>query len=115
MSRDADEVLVGGQQRQLVAQAELRQDRVDGSNLEPGPPAPIAQLRRFDVVLAIRRQQWKRCEAFDDLLACTRSGEPLQEILQHQARRHDSLTAFKSSLEHVDLGRRLDCVAPKRK
>lgn len=68
-----NEVLVCGQQRQTVSNAELREKRVYRSHLDAGSAATIAEISSLDVVLAIGRKQWKRTESIDDLCSITRA------------------------------------------
>ena len=68
------EVLVGGQQRERVANAELREQRIDGADLDTGTAAAIARLGRVDVVLAVGRVKGPGAEPVDDVLPCARPG-----------------------------------------
>jgi hypothetical protein len=76
-----DEVLVCSQQRQIVSDAELRKNRIDGSYLDAGPAATIADFGRLNVVLAIWGQQWKSAEAIDNFRPVTGAGKSLEEFL----------------------------------
>jgi hypothetical protein len=53
MLRGGMEVLVGGQEHQVVAPAELDEKRVHGADLYPSATTSVADLGRFDVVLPI--------------------------------------------------------------
>jgi len=74
---DVREIVVGGQHRQLVAQAQLRQKRVDGPDLHALSAAAVPQLGRVDVIVAIRHDERQRRKAFDDLGSAFGSGEAL--------------------------------------
>lgn len=76
-----------------MAYAQLRKQRVDGSDLYSGSPAGISQFGRSNVILALRLQQRKCCESFDDTGAGPGAREPLQELLQHEACRDNDLCA----------------------
>jgi hypothetical protein len=53
-----------------VADAQLRQERVDRTNLDAVTTAGIAQRRGFNVVRSIRHEERERRETIQDLLAC---------------------------------------------
>jgi len=84
-----DKVVVGRKQRQSVTDAELREQGIDGADLHPGATAAVSQLRGVDVILPIRCEERQRCEPIDDVFACTRTGEALQQFLQDQPRCHN--------------------------
>jgi hypothetical protein len=63
------EVVVGAQERQMVANAQLSEERVDRANLDACSAAFVSEISGCDMVFAIRLQQGKRCESFDDLSA----------------------------------------------
>lgn len=52
------EIIVRGQQRQIVPDAQLRDDAVDGSDLQTGAPRGIAQFGGLDVILSVGKQEW---------------------------------------------------------
>jgi hypothetical protein len=60
MGGDAFKVAVGREHRQAVANAELRQKRIDRSDLHACAMTDIPQLRRTDVIVAIRHKQRHR-------------------------------------------------------
>ncbi len=49
-----NEVFIGRQQCQLVTDAELCEQGVDGADLQTGATATIAQFRGVDVILSVR-------------------------------------------------------------
>ena len=57
MPRGESEVSIRRQQCQLVANAQLAQERVDRPDLHPRPPANVANIRGINVVLPIRHQE----------------------------------------------------------
>ncbi len=73
MAGDELKVIVGRQHRQAVANAELRQESVDDSNLDAGTTTSVPQIRRADVILAIRHKQWHRGKSVQNLRAGSRS------------------------------------------
>ena len=56
MARGEREVSIRRQQSQFVAYAQLAQQRVDRPDLNPSPPANVANIRGINVVLPIRHQ-----------------------------------------------------------
>ena len=46
-------IIVGAQQQQLVANAQLRKKSVYRSDLNPSAPAGVAKLRSLDMVLSV--------------------------------------------------------------
>ncbi len=86
MPRDALEVPVRRQHHQLVADAQLRQQRVDGLDLDTMTLAPIANHRSVDVVVPIRVHERKGGKAKNDGVGVLRAAETLQKLLQHEAR-----------------------------
>lgn len=71
------EVLIGGQERQVVADAELGDQGIDGSDLHTGAAACRAERRGVDMVLSIGLHQRQRGEAVDDLCPRLGPGKPL--------------------------------------
>ncbi|MDZ4327933.1 MAG: hypothetical protein U1A73_23355 [Pseudomonas sp.] len=87
------EVVVGAQQRQIVSNAKLSEQRVDCANLNTRSTAGIAKIGGCNMVVAIRLQQRKRREVLDDLVARLRPGESLQQFLQNQPGDDDDISA----------------------
>ena len=71
--------------------AQLREQRVDGAELDAGPTAEVAQFRGPDVVLPVGLKQRKGGEPLDDLLLGLGSREALQQLLENQARGDDDI------------------------
>lgn len=93
--------------------AELRKNRVDGSHLDAGPAATIADFGRLNVVLAIWSQQWKSAEAIDNFRPITGAGKSLEEFLQDQASGHHRLANLQSALQCIDFRRRTGSITAK--
>jgi hypothetical protein len=70
------EILVRGQHCQVVANAQLRQKRVDRPDLHALSAAAVPQLRRIDVIVAIRHDERQRGKAIDDLGAALGPEKP---------------------------------------
>src|SRR4051812_12437362 len=64
---DAREILVGGQHREVMANAQLRQKRVDRPDLDALSAAVIPQLRRINVIVTIRHDERQRRKALQYL------------------------------------------------
>ena len=63
------EIVVGAQEGQFVANAELRKHSIDRAHLNTCAPAFVSQLCRPYIVLAVRLKNRQCLEALDDL--CT--------------------------------------------
>lgn len=61
-----------------MAKAQLRQERIDGSDLDARSATDIAQVRSSDMVLPVRRQQRERGEVPKYLRLRLGTREPLQ-------------------------------------
>lgn len=48
-----DEILIRAEQRELMSNAELSKQRIDGAKLYAGTAAPIAQFRCVDMILPL--------------------------------------------------------------
>ncbi len=93
MARQMVKIPIRCQHRQIVANAELREQGVDRPDLNAGAPTFVAKARRLDMILAIGRQQWEGGESFQQRAAGFRSLKPLQQFLEHQAGHYDSFAA----------------------
>lgn len=51
-------ITIGRQQGQVMANTELRQQRINGSDLEADPATKISQICCVDVIFAIRNNRW---------------------------------------------------------
>ncbi len=60
-------VLVGGQQRQLVAYAKLGKQGIDGSDLYARPATGVSDPCRSHMIIPIRLYEWKGSEPLNDL------------------------------------------------
>ena len=103
MIGDATEVLVGGQHGQIMADAQLGQQRIDRAHLHAASAAMIPQLGRPDMIVAIRHQQRDRRKSIQYLMATLWSGEALKQLLKHKAGRQQGLAAFNGVDERSDL------------
>ncbi len=108
MPRGEREVGIRRQQSQLVAYAQLAQQRVDGPDLNPRPPANVADIRSINIVLPIRHQERQGSKSPHDVLAGTRASKALQQFLQHEASSDKRVTAVDrgSKCQHLGAGNR---------
>ena len=104
MSRGKDKIVVGGQQHQIVTNAELGNHGVNGAYLQPSPTTSIAQICSIDVILPVRGQERQGAKPVNDVLTCPRAGKSLQQFLQDETADHDGFAAFESVAQHVHLG-----------
>lgn len=107
------EILVGGQQGQVVPNAQSREQSIDRSNLDAAAPAVIPQRCRFDVVLAVRLEQWQRGKAVQDCVAVLRAGKALHQFLQHQAGCRDGFTDLQSPNQSLQRRRGWRLISPQ--
>jgi hypothetical protein len=98
-----EEVVVGGEQGQVMAYAKLGQQGINRADLNAGPTAGIAQLRSVDVILPIRADQWQGGKAFDDVLARTWTSETLKQFLQNEPCRHDNIVTLEGVAQRAHL------------
>ena len=100
---DPRKVRVGGEQPELVADAKLGTDRVDGADLNAPPPGAIANLRGLEVVVAIGCQEGQGAEACHDRLLVPGTVKSLKELLIDEASGGDELAFGERSLQRADL------------
>jgi hypothetical protein len=112
MPRDAIKVAVGRQHREIVPNAKLRQQSIDRADLQAAAAAFALQLRRVDVVTPVWHQERQGGKPVDNLLAMTRSREPLQQLLNNQPGREQHLIGADRAMELIDLRQRSGNVAP---
>ena len=81
------EIPVSRQHDELVADAELGEQRIDGSHLYAAATAFVAQAGRGDVIAARRHDHGHVREALDELCPGARTVKTLQQFLKHQSSR----------------------------
>lgn len=98
-----------------MSHAELSNQGVDGSHLNPGSSTCISQFCRCNVVFASRLDERQRCKSLNDLCAGPGTGETLKKLLQDQARRDDDVGTQKRLLQMLNLRfRRLNVPAKRQ-
>ena len=109
--RQAQEIPVGGEHRELVADAQLGQERIDGPDLQAPPAAGVPQMGGVDVIPPIGDQERKVAEAFDDPISGSGAAEPLEQLLEDEPRGEDRLSGFQRPREFRHLRSRIRYVA----
>ena len=80
-----------------MVETELRQKRVDGSDLDAGATTSIPQLRGRDVVVSIWNQERQGRKPIQDLRPRPWAREPLQKLLQDETRRENRLAGLEGT------------------
>jgi hypothetical protein len=114
MPSDIAKVPIGRQHREVVAEAELRQQRVDRADLNAAASAFVSQSGCVHMVEPVRNEQRQLSEPIEDLLAIPRSGEALQNFLQNQSGGHEFLAGFDGTDQFASFVRGGGCVTPER-
>jgi hypothetical protein len=112
--RDPDEVRICGEHRQPESDGESGEQCIDRSDLQSASSASIPEIRRRNVVVAIRTEKGQGGESVDDRVACAGAVESLEELLKHQAGSEDQLFSSNCVSQARDFGREIGCVPPKR-
>jgi hypothetical protein len=105
---DTLKILIARQHQQAVADAQLRQERIDRANLNAMTTARVAKRRGFNMIGSVGHEEGKCGEPLQNLLTRFRSGEALQQLLQYQTCRQDRFAALDRLNQRGDLwsGRR---------
>ena len=98
-----------------MADAELGQDGINGSDLNARTPTRIANVRCCDVIVSVGLNQRQGSKALDDLGLCLRPREALKKLLQDEPGGNDDLVALECVFERLNLGVCRLSVTPKRK
>lgn len=83
--------------------AELRQQRVDGSDLNACATAGVPQLRSLDVILPVWADEWQGSEALDEILTRAGAGKTLKQLLQDGPRSHHNVVTRESIAQGSNL------------
>lgn len=97
------EVLVRREQGQFMAPAQLNQQRVDRADLYTRASTGISDLRRSNVVLPVRVDEWQCLEPLDDGRRCAWSVEPLKKFLKNKPSSYDRIRASQCFHENANL------------
>ena len=104
MPRDVLEVPVGAEKCQTVADAKLRNQRIDRSSLNSCSTTRVSQRRSVSVIISVRNQKRHGGKALENLGACLRPSETLQQLLENESSREDRLATAKAVSERRNLG-----------
>lgn len=113
--RNAAKVGVGRKHREIVPDAQLREECVDRSDLNPGASTVVSELGCFDMVATIRDDERQGQESFENFVFGLWPGKTLQQLLENKSSREDGLIAFDGAGKSADLGGRGSGVAPESK
>jgi len=83
------EITIGAEQLEVMGDAQLSDEGIDGAELHSGAATGVAQVGGGDVVVARRLHSGEGAEAATDLGLTALRQEPLQKFLHDEARRHD--------------------------
>ena len=111
--RDIAKISVGRQHREVVAEADLCQQRIDGADLNAATSAFVSQFGRVYMVAPVGNQQRQRGEPIEDLRAVPWSGEALQKLLKHKPGGQEFLAGFDGPDQFAWFVCRGGRVAPK--
>jgi len=97
-----------------VSDAELGNQGIDRSDLNPGSATLIPKFGRSYMIFTVRLQQRQRCEPLDNLRNGLRPREPLEQLLKDQPRGDNNFGVRQRLFEHLNLGLGSDCVPTQR-
>jgi hypothetical protein len=98
------EVLVGCEQREVVALAELDEQGIDGADLDTPAATGIADVGGGDVVLLVGLKEGEHGEALHELVSVFGAGKTLQHVLEHQSSGEDLIGSQESGMECAHRG-----------
>jgi len=78
-------ITIGTEHREVMSDAELREERIDRSDLKAAAAALAAKVRSGDVVVALWHDERQRGEPIDDLRSRLRVAEALEKFLKNQS------------------------------
>jgi hypothetical protein len=113
MPGDIVKVSVCGQHRKVVVEAELSQQRIDGTDLNSAASAFVPQFGRLDMVAPVGNQERQCGEPIENLCAVPWSGKALQEFLQNEPGGHEFLARFDSTDQFASFARLGGGIAPE--
>lgn len=88
-----DEILISAQQGKIMADTQLRNQRIDRPDLNARTAAGVAKPRSGYVVIAVRLHQGQRRETIHDLRTRFGPAEPLEQLLQYKPCGDDNIIA----------------------
>jgi hypothetical protein len=96
------EIAVCSEERQFIANAQLGDHGVDRADLNAGAATEIAEIGRFNMIAAVRRNQGDGAEAIDDFAMSARAGKALQQFLKDEPGGDDVCAIGERELESRD-------------
>jgi hypothetical protein len=91
MLRRMCEIFVRREQYDIVPNAKLRKQGIDGTELDSCAAASVAQGGRVDVIIPIGLEERQCCEALNNLGLRLGTKEALQKLLQDQSSGHNDV------------------------
>ena len=98
------EIEVGRQHNQFVANADLGEQRVDGSSLNAVAATLVAQRGCVNVVVTHGRNHGERLKPFDDPRLVSRPPKALQQLLQNDSGRVNRFATTERLPQALHLG-----------
>ncbi len=103
MPRGMTKVSVCREQQEIVPNAKPCNQGIDRLDLNAFAAASVANLSRFDMVLAVWRNYRQDRKSFDDGVAILGTREALKQLLQHQAGGIDRFPRAESAPQPIYL------------
>ena len=113
MPRNVLEVLIGAEECQAVPDAKLGNQRIDCPYLNSRATTGVAERCSLDVVISVRNQERYGGKPLENLGACLGPSETLQQLLENESGREDSLPAAKRVGKLGNLRNRLRRIPPQ--
>ena len=113
-SRDMRKVAIGREHDQAVANADLRQKCINGSDLNTSTTTCVPQPGSIDMIVSRGHDHGDICEQTDDPMPVARAAASLQQLLKHQAGRADGLAIGKRIPQVPHLGNFRRRIPPER-
>ena len=104
MLRRVREILIRAQKNEVMSDAELRNQSINGSDLYTRPATRVSHGCRSHMVFAVRLDQCQRREPLDNLLARLGTSETLKKFLQYKTGRDDNFFTGKRVFECPHFG-----------
>lgn len=107
------EILIAGQQSQVIPYAQLRDQCVHSAKPHASPAAFVAKRGCRNVIVPVRLYEGKGTKARDDIGGRFGAGESLKEFLEHQAGCDNDFRAGERCNQCLHFGRNGCSVAPE--
>ena len=98
------EVSIGGEQHQVVMEAEMREQGVDGPELDAVTPAGVAEIGGRDMVIAVRHDHRQRREVRHDSVTGLGAAEALEKLLKDEPGREHRVPGCKRLPQTIGFG-----------